>query len=60
MTANRFTTRPLWLRLRDVLAERVASGTWRAGAIIPNERDLAREFDVKSRHHAQGTRPPGK
>lgn len=46
MTANRFTTRPLYLQLRDVLAERISSGNWRPGAIIPSESDLAREFGV--------------
>ncbi len=46
MTANRFTTRPLYLQLRDALAERISSGNWRPGAIIPSESDLAREFGV--------------
>jgi len=46
MTANRFTTRPLYLQLRDALAERISSGSWRPGAIIPSESDLAHEFGV--------------
>ncbi len=39
-------TRPLYLQLRDALAERVASGEWKPGASIPNEFDLAREYEV--------------
>ena len=46
MSADRFTTRPLYLQLRDALAERISSGNWRPGAIIPSESDLAREFGV--------------
>jgi GntR family transcriptional regulator len=43
---NRFLTRPLYLQLRDALVERIASGQWRPGTIVPNEGDLAREFGV--------------
>ena len=48
MPASRFSTRPLYLQLRDALAERIAIGEWRPGATIPNEGDLAREFGVSS------------
>jgi len=41
-----FSTRPLYLQLRDVLTERIATGEWKAGVAIPNEGDLAREFGV--------------
>ena len=37
---------PIYRQLRDVLAQRIASGEWKPGAAIPNEGDLAREFDV--------------
>src|SRR5262245_8474587 len=47
---DRFFTRPLYLQLRDTLAERIASGEWKPGRGIPNEVDLAREFNV-----SQGT-----
>jgi GntR family transcriptional regulator len=43
---NRFLTRPLYLQLRDALVERIARGEWKAGAMVPNELDLAREFGV--------------
>ncbi len=46
--APRFSTRPLYLQLRDALAERIAQGEWKPGAAIPNESDLAREFGVSS------------
>ena len=46
MTENRFSTRPLYLQLREALLERIAAGQWKAGNAIPNESDLAREFGV--------------
>jgi GntR family transcriptional regulator len=45
---NRFSTRPLYLQVRDALATRIASGEWKPNAAIPNEGDLAREFGVSS------------
>lgn len=45
-TSVRFSTKPLYLQLRDALAERIATGDWRPGASIPNEENLAREFGV--------------
>ena len=47
---ERFSIQPLYLQLRDALAERIASGEWKSGDIIPNEVDLARELGV-----SQGT-----
>jgi GntR family transcriptional regulator len=47
-TSGRFSTTPLYLQLRDALAERIATGVWRPGAAIPNEGDLAREFGVSA------------
>jgi GntR family transcriptional regulator len=38
--------RPLYLQVRDVLVERVATGVWKAGGVIPNEIEIAREFGV--------------
>jgi GntR family transcriptional regulator len=46
MTESRFSTRPLYLQLREALLERIAAGQWKAGNAIPNEADLAREFGV--------------
>ena len=47
-SAGRFSNRPLYLQLRDALAERIASGEWKPGSAIPNESDLAREFGVSA------------
>ena len=41
-----FSTRPIYLQLRDALAQRIAIGEWKPGAAIPNETELAREFGV--------------
>lgn len=48
MAANRFSIRPLYMQLRDALLARVAAGEWKAGSIIPNEGELAREFGVSA------------
>jgi GntR family transcriptional regulator len=45
---SRFSTRPLYLQVRDALATRIATGEWKPTAAIPNESDLAREFGVSS------------
>jgi GntR family transcriptional regulator len=45
---GRFSTRPLYLQVRDALASRIAMGEWKPNAAIPNEGDLAREFGVSS------------
>jgi len=47
-TPGRFSNRPLYLQLRDALAERIAQGEWKPGSAIPNESDLAREFGVSA------------
>jgi GntR family transcriptional regulator len=44
--SSRFSTRPLYLQVRDALAERVAAGEWKPSTAIPNEGDLARQFGV--------------
>jgi GntR family transcriptional regulator len=46
--ADRFSKKPLYAQLRDVLAERVSAGAWKPGMAIPNESDLAREFGVSA------------
>jgi GntR family transcriptional regulator len=48
MATSPISTRPLYVQLRDALAERIAAGTWKPGAAIANEGDLAREFGVSS------------
>jgi GntR family transcriptional regulator len=46
MLTKRFSTRPIYQQLRDILATRIATGEWKAGAALPSEADLAREFGV--------------
>jgi GntR family transcriptional regulator len=48
LASNRPFHRALYLQVRDVLAERIANGTWKAGAPIANECDLARELGVSA------------
>lgn len=43
---TRFTIRPLYLQVRDMLVERITSGTWKPGSGISNEVDLSRELGV--------------
>ena len=38
--------KPLYIQVRDTLAARIATGTWKPGSPIPNEQDLARELGV--------------
>jgi GntR family transcriptional regulator len=40
--------RALYLQVRDELAERIASGAWKAGMAVANESDLARELGVSA------------
>jgi GntR family transcriptional regulator len=42
--------RPLYARVRDQLIERIQSGVWKPGQLIPNEFEIADEFGV-----SQGT-----
>jgi GntR family transcriptional regulator len=43
---SRFTIRPLYLQVRDMLVERITSGTWKPGSGISNEVELSRELGV--------------
>ncbi|HWB45828.1 MAG TPA: GntR family transcriptional regulator [Hyphomicrobiaceae bacterium] len=43
-------SRPLYARVREQLIERIRSGAWKPGQLIPNEFEIAREFGV-----SQGT-----
>ena len=43
-----FANRPLYLQVRDALAERIASGGLLPGAAFPSESDLAREIGVSA------------
>ena len=47
MTAvGRFSTRPLYLQVKDTLIERILAGAWKPGAAIPNEIELSRELGI--------------
>ena len=46
MVADRFFIRPLYLQLRDALAERIATGEWKVDRALPSEIHLARELNV--------------
>ena len=48
MAERSLLIRPLYVQLRDALAERIASGEWKPNAALPSEGDLAREFGVSS------------
>ena len=37
---------PKYFRIKQAILERVASGTWAPGAMIPSEVELCREFSV--------------
>lgn len=43
---SRFTIRPLYLQVRDMLVERITSGAWKPGSGISNEVELSRELGV--------------
>jgi GntR family transcriptional regulator len=43
---SRFSIRPLYLQVRDAIAQRIVDGEWKPHAAIPNESELAREFGV--------------
>lgn len=40
--------RPLYLQVRDLVLERITNGTWKPGAMLPAEVDLARELGISS------------
>jgi GntR family transcriptional regulator len=47
MTAiGRFSTRPLYLQVKDMLIQRILTGAWKPGAAIPNEIELSRELGI--------------
>lgn len=46
MGGHRFQTKPIYQQLCDALTERIASGEWKSGTALPNEGELAREFNV--------------
>jgi GntR family transcriptional regulator len=45
---QKFAMRPLYLQVRDLVLERITTGTWKPGAMLPAEVDLARELGISS------------
>lgn len=45
---QKFSMRPLYLQVRDLVLERITNGTWKPGAMLPAEVDLARELGISS------------
>lgn len=45
---QRFTIRPLYLQVRDLLLERITQAVWKPGTALPSETDLAKELGVSS------------
>lgn len=45
---QKFSLRPLYMQVRDLILERITNGTWKAGAMLPAEVDLARELGISS------------
>jgi GntR family transcriptional regulator len=46
MCSQRFFRGPAYLRVRDLLAQKIAAGEWNAGKELPSESVLARQFGV--------------
>jgi GntR family transcriptional regulator len=46
--SEKFIKQPLYLQVRDLVAQRITDGHWSAGAALPNEIELARELGVSS------------
>jgi GntR family transcriptional regulator len=46
--AQKFSIRPLYLQVRDLLLEQITSGVWKPGSGLPSETDLAKELGVSS------------
>jgi GntR family transcriptional regulator len=44
--ADRFSTRPLYLQVKDMLVQRIVARAWKPGAAIPNEIELSRELGI--------------
>lgn len=43
---KKLTVQPLHVQLRETLIKRISAGLWQPGEVIPNEVDLAREFNL--------------
>jgi GntR family transcriptional regulator len=45
---GKLSVEPLYLQVRNLLAQRIVGGVWPPGSALPNELDLARELGVSS------------
>lgn len=43
---DKFSIEPLYAQVRRHLADRISSGVWSPGSVLPNEQELARELGV--------------
>jgi len=43
---QKFSRRPLYLQVRDLLVQRIAQGEWKPGSMLPSEDELARQLGV--------------
>ena len=43
---QRISSRPLYLLARDALVEKIVSGQWAPGTLLPNENDLSRDMGI--------------
>jgi GntR family transcriptional regulator len=43
---QKFSKRPLYLQVRDLLAQRIAKGEWKPGSMLPSEDELSRQLGV--------------
>jgi GntR family transcriptional regulator len=43
---GKLSIEPLYVQVRNLLAQRIATGVWAPGSMLPNEMDLARELGV--------------
>lgn len=46
MKLDRENRMPLYIQLKDILEEKISSNEWKAGTLIPSEKELQEEFDV--------------
>lgn len=47
-TQQPFLVRPLFMQVRDEIALKIATGFWKAGSLLPNEVQIAKDFNVST------------
>ncbi len=46
MLERQLSAKPLYVRLREKLIDRIAAGDWKSGDLLPNEMELAAEYGL--------------